>query len=132
MTKYAHVKDGAVFKLFDLTAEEIALIPSHKQSYILPYITVSQPAYDSATHYAPVKLPDIIGSSDVSQAWAKAVAKTAGELDAEKEAVLDRSSNDPFIQALFDEINALRSVVVPPLDILSEAEFRASAKAKLP
>ena len=86
MTKYAHVKDGSVFKLFDLTAEEIALIPSHKQSYILPYITVSAPSFDPDTHHAPVRLSDDIQANQVIQVWAAPVAKTAGEIDAEKTA----------------------------------------------
>ncbi len=132
MAKYAHVKNGLIFRVVELSVSEIADIPAHKTGYILPYIEVSEPAFDSATHHPPVRQPDIIEVSLVTQTWAAAVAKTAGELDAEKEAVLDRSDNDPFILALFDEINALRAVVVPPLTVLTEAELRASAKAKLP
>ena len=81
MTKYAHVKDGAVYRIRDLTAEQIADIPAHKAGYILPYIEVARPVYDPATHHAPVRQPDVIGASDVTQVWTAPVAKTQQELD---------------------------------------------------
>jgi hypothetical protein len=60
-----------------------------------PFIKVSQPAYDSETHHAPVQTQGSgIGESvtpgpDITQAWAAPVAKTAPEIDAELDALVD-------------------------------------------
>ena len=115
MTKYAHVKDGLVLKYVDLTAAEIAAIPAHKASYILLFIAVATPAFDPATHYAPVRMSDIIGASDVTQAWAAPVAKTAQEIDDELTLVAEGvMASDPMLLAKlimtgqFDQENRLR------------------------
>lgn len=133
MTKYAHVKDGSVLKIIDLTAEEIAAIPAHKASYILPYIAVSAPDFDPATHYAPVRLSDIIGESFVTQTWAAPFAKTAEEIDADKDMVVDTMDVDPFLRAfalaVLDEFNVLRDLhSLPPR---TAAQLKATVKSKL-
>lgn len=133
MAKYAHVKDGAVLRIKELTAEEIALIPAHKQSYILPYIEVARPGFDSTTHYAPVRQPDDIQASQVVQMWAGAVAKTAGELDAEKDVIAGRMDVDPYLRAfalvMLDEINTLRALHSRPARTISQ--LKDAVKSKL-
>ena len=133
MTKYAHVKDGAVYRIKDLTAEQIADIPAHKAVYILPYIEVARPVYDPATHHAPVRQPDVIGASDVTQVWDAPVAKTAGEIDADKDTVVSRIDLDPYLRAfalaMLDEINLLRDQ--HSLAARTATQLKNAVKAKL-
>jgi len=133
MTKYAQVKDGAVYRVRDLTAEQIADIPAHKAAYILPYIEVARPVYDPATHHAPVRQPDAIGVSDVTQVWDAPVAKTAGEIDADKDSVVSRIDLDPYLRAfalaMLDEINLLRGQ--HSLAARTATQLKNAVKAKL-
>lgn len=133
MTKYAHVKDGAVLRIKDLTAEEIAAIPAHKASYILPYITVPQPVHDSVIEYAAIRQSDIITATEVTQAWQTPILKTAGELDADKNAIADTMDVDPFLRAfalaVLDEFNLLRDL--HSLAPRTAAQLKAAVKGKL-
>ena len=49
------------------------------------------PAYDAATHYAPVAT-EAIEPTQVVQGWAAPVAKTQAEIDAENEALIERET----------------------------------------
>lgn len=128
MTKYAHIKDGSIYRIIDLTDDEVAAIPAHKTAYLLPYIAVARPAYDSATHRAPVRLPDEIQPTLVTQAWADPVAKTAEELNAEKDAAIDRFDVLAF-KVLFDHENRTRALESKAP--ITQAQFRAALKARL-
>ena len=128
MTKYAHIKDGAVYRIVDLTAEQIADIPPHKAAYLLPYIEVARPVFGAATHHAPVRLPDDIQVDQVVQVWAAAVAKTAQELDADKDRVLDRYDILTF-KVLFNHENRIRAL--EGQSARTAAQFRAALKALL-
>jgi len=124
MAKYAHVKDGAVLRIKDLTAEQVADIPPHKAAYILPYVDVAQPAYAPATHHAPVRLTDVIGPSDVTQAWAAAVAKTAQEITAEKQAKINAVASE-----VFAAINALYAIA---FDMENRVRTQVESKSAIP
>jgi len=86
MAKYATIVDGAVYRIRDLTPEQVADIPAHKAANILPYTQEDRPAYDSATHHPPVKLDRVISVDSVVDGWAAPVAKTAQEISDEKDA----------------------------------------------
>jgi len=124
MARYAHVKDGTVYRIKDLTVEQIAAIPSHKAHYILPYINVAQPAYDPTTHYAPARLPDVIGVNDVTQAWAAPVAKTAQEISDEKLAKIATIAIE-----LFAAINALYAIA---FDMENRVRTQVESKSAIP
>ena len=128
MTKYAHIKDGAVYRIFDLTDDEIAAIPAHKAAYLLPYVTVARPAYDAATHHPPVRLPDEIQPTLVTQAWAAPVAKTTEGLDAEKDATINRFDTLAF-KVLFNHENRIRTLAGQAQ--VTAAQFKSALKAML-
>ena len=151
MTKYAHVKDGAVYRIKDLTAEQIADIPAEKATYILPYIEVARPLFDTATHHPSVRQPDAISASNVTQVWTAPVAKTAGELDDEKTSKATNIARRNEIRLvkliltgqffLINEIRALQSKVpinidqyfsaLDALPTISDAKFIERIKALL-
>ena len=128
MTKYAHIKDGAVYRIIDLTDDEIAAIPAHKAAYLLPYVTVARPAYDAATHHPPVRLPDEIQPTLVTQAWAAPVAKTTEGLDAEKDATINRFDVLGF-RVMFNHENRVRALEGKAA--ITANQFRAALKAML-
>ena len=128
MAKYAHIKDGAIYRIIDLTDDEVADIPPHKAVYLLPYIAVARPAFDAATHHAPVRQSDEIKADQVTQAWAAAVAKTAEDLDGEKERALDRYDRLSFF-VNFDQESRLRVLEAKPA--ITQAQYRAALKARL-
>jgi len=128
MTKFAHVKNGVVYRIIDLTDDEVADIPPHKAAYLLPYIAVAQPAFDPVTHHAPVRQPDLIEVTQVSQVWAAAVAKTAEELDGEKERTLDRYDRLSFL-VNFDQESRLRVLEARPA--ITPTQYRNALKARL-
>ena|SRR3990167_7780047 len=128
MTKFAHVKNGVVYRIIDLTDDEVADIPPHKTTYILPYIAVARPAFDPVTHHAPVRLSDVIGQTEVTQAWADPVAKTAEELDGEKERTLDRYDRLSFL-VNFDQESRLRVLEARPA--ITPTQYRNALKARL-
>lgn len=138
MAKYAHIKDGAVYKRHDFTAEQIAEIPAHKAHYILPVIEVAEPAYDPLTHYAPVALDPAINANDVTYDWAAPVAKTQQEIDGELAVVQDNAMEDvtrdnaitkALATALFETINDVR--VLKGQGTITAEQFRTYVRSKL-
>ena len=125
MTKYAHVKDGSVLRIKDLTAAEIADIPAHKAAYILPYNEVAQPVHDPATEHASVRQPDIITATEVTQAWQVPLLKTAGEIDGEKTATATSIADRRELKVVklimagqFFLINEIRTLkALSPIDV---------------
>jgi len=80
----------------------------------VPFTRVPAPSYDPATHHAPAALPDVITDLDVSQEWASPVAKTAQELDNEKEEQADEiiSGSRQFrvvLRLIFEILKAQRT-----------------------
>jgi len=137
MTKYAHVKDGVILRVKDLTDAEVADIPPHKAAYILPYTEVARPAFDSATHYAPVRDDDAILADRVEQVWIAGVAKTQAEIAAEvqerRSNAMDRldqaSSIDKVISAaLFEVVNDVR--VLKGQSEITAAQFKTWLRSK--
>lgn len=128
MTKFAHIKDGAIYRIINLTDDEVAAIPPHKAAYLLPYVEVARPTYDTATHHAPVRLSDDIQPTLVTQAWAGAVAKTQEELDAESEAKIDRVDMLAF-KVLLNHENRARAL--EGKQAVTANQFRSALKAML-
>ena len=129
MAKYAHIKNGAVYRIVDL----ISGPPPNKAAYILPYVETPRPSYDPVTEHPPVRQPDDIQANQVVQVWAAPVAKTAQELDDEKEEITSRIDLDPYLKAfalvMLDEINLLRQQ--HSLADRTPAQLRAAVKSKL-
>ena len=133
MARYAMIVEGEVYRIKELTDEQAAGIPAHKAKNIIPYITVSRPAFDSATHHAPVKQADVITpGTNVSQSWADPVAKTRQEIDNEADAKKENTLDS--YDELSDSIslrNENRLLALEGKPRVTEAEFRAIKKAML-
>ncbi len=127
MTKYAHIKDGKVWRIKDLTAEQVAKIPDHKKGYILPVVDEPRPAFDPATHHGPVGY-QVITATEVTNTWAAPVAKTPDEIDADKEHMIDRTDQLQF-KVLFKHENRIR--VLEGKAKITVAQFRTALKAML-
>lgn len=93
MSKYALTNgiDILEIRVFDDAAKRLtkAEALAKGKPWWLPYIVAPRPAYDFATHHAPVRDDDVILEDRVEQVWLPAVAKTQAEIDAEKENKLD-------------------------------------------
>ncbi len=138
MAKYATIVDGAVYRIRDLTPEQVADIPAHKAANILPYTQEDRPAYDSATHHPPVKLDRVISVDSVVDGWAAPVAKTAQEISDEKDAKdtaavdrIDRASSfDKALgMVLFEVVNKVR--VLEGDAPITAVQFKSYLKGKL-
>lgn len=131
MAKYATIADGEVYKIRNLTDEQIAAIPDHKKSVILPVVEEARPAFDSTTHHAPNQSKTIEATRYLI-AWSKPVAKTQQEMDdeaeAKKEGTLDSYDELSDSISLRNENRLLALEGKPPV---TEAEFRAIKKAML-
>ncbi len=148
MAKYAHIKAGVIFEIIELTDEEALALPSNKALYILPYIIVPRPVFDSATHFAPVRQPDDIQTLQVVQVWAAALAKTPVQIGAEKQARAENEAKRLVTKVLkltmtgqFNQENRLRVLEGSPtisvnqylngldaLPTISDADFIAKIK----
>ena len=135
MAKYATISDGAVYKIRDLTAEQIADIPAHKAAFVLPYFKDPLPAYDNATHHRPVMLDRVIAVDEVRDGWADPVAKTQQEIDVETVATQDEALCE------CDRDNSLmKAMALVQLDIingnapagpLTGAQYKALLRSKM-
>ena len=138
MARYATIRDGEVYRIRDLTPEQVADIPAHKAAFILPYTKEPRPTYDSETHKPPVRLPRVINADSVVDGWAAPVAYTAQELADRKEAAdteaVDRlqvaSSVEKALGAvLFEVVNDVRTL--KGQGTITVQQFRDYVKGKL-
>ncbi len=125
--KYAHIKDGAIYRIRDLTAEQVAEIPDHKKGYIIPVIDEPQPAFEPKTHHAPVR-NQTITATEVTNGWNAPAAKTLGEIDADKEAQLPAEDRNQF-KVLFRHENRIRKLEGKAA--ITVKQFRTALKAML-
>jgi hypothetical protein len=97
-----------------------------------PYVPSAAPAYDGETHHPPVSSDDI-QPTQVVQTWAAPVAKTAGEIDTDKDQIASTIDVDPYLRAfalvMLDEINTLRSQ--HSLADRTATQLKAAVKSKL-
>ena len=141
MTRYALTDGTSVLKFKDFDNADNHLSPAAAQAvgkpWWLPYIIAPRPAYDSATHHAPVRDNDAILADRVEQVWIAAVAKTQAEIDAEVQAredgAMDRldqaSSIDRVLgAALFEVVNDVR--VLKGQSEITAAQFKTWLRSK--
>ena len=132
MPMYAHIKDGKVFRRFELSDAEAADIPVHKRSYIVPIVEpAAAPVYNEVTHHAPISSEGVEPDRVVTN-WSVPVAKTQAELimniDQAKERKLD-AMGDGNVRMLHDINNRILMLEGKPT--LSLVQFRAYRKTKI-
>ena len=127
----------SVYRTLILTDDQVADIPVHKKTgpnRVIPHVDVPRPSFDAKTHHSPVKQPDDIQATQVTQVWAAPVAKTAQEIATIKE----REEEDTL--DAFDRLslridrnheNRLRTLEDNVQPQLSGAAFRALLKSLL-
>lgn len=120
MARYAHIKDGAIYKYLELTDAEVAEIPPHKQTYIVPVQENSRPPWNPDTHKAPVRT-ESINPTEVILGWTPPTPLTPQEIDARKEQKIP-NTQQPIFHLLFNQENRIR--VLEGLSPYTEAEFR--------
>ena len=93
MAKYATIVDGAIYKIQELTPEQIADIPPHKASYILPVIseTVDNSTPDAETVSELTTNKEI--QADRVYSLRTIRDKTAQEIQAEIDGIVDQWDN---------------------------------------
>lgn len=85
------------------------------------------PAYDPATHHAPVAR-EVIENDRVVRLWNPPVAKTAAELDDEKEGRLGHVDR-ALIRTMFQIANDVRALEKKPE--ITMAQFRQAIKDRM-
>lgn len=124
MTKYAHIKDGGLYKFYDLQSPP----PAHKADYILLVVDVPRPAFDSATQEIS-KDDGVVGVEwvndwvvrDLTQAEIDAVAaQEAAELDSAVTQELNRRE----MKATFILSNQIRALMDPPKAPRTKSQFK--------
>jgi len=150
MTTWCKVEGGVITQRVNVRKAPTGIAIVDGEPVWRQFFQVDRPIYDNTTHHPPV-LSEVIQPTQVWQSWSTPVAKTAGELDAEKTSKATSIAGRNEIKVvklimtgqffLINEIRALQSKV--PIDIdqyfsaldglstISDAKFIARIKSLL-
>lgn len=125
-TPHAMITPADPLVIVERRAVDLVEVPEHKRSWWRPVVEVGNDAFDPATHVktGPVTT---IETTRVVDTWTIR-AKTAEEIDADKEERLDRYDRLNF-EINYDQESRIRVLESRPA--INRVQYRAALKARL-